>query len=39
LNPVQLQYVNGQYVYQQGPLRGIVVPLPVTVRFSLVKHL
>jgi hypothetical protein len=39
LNPVQLQYVNGQYVYQQGPLRGIVVPLPVTVRFSLVKKL
>ena len=37
--PPQLQLVNGQYVYSNGPSRGIVEPIPQTFRISLVKRL
>ena len=36
--PPQVQLVNGQYVYSNGPARGIVEPIPQTFRFSLVKR-
>jgi outer membrane receptor protein involved in Fe transport len=37
--PVQIQLVNNQFVYNNGPARGISNPFPRTVRFSLTKKL
>jgi len=37
--PVQQQLVNGQFVYTNGPARGISAPLPLTIRMSLIKRL
>ncbi len=36
--PIQTQITNNQFVYSAGPARGIVVPLPLTIRVAAIKR-